>query len=188
MVFRDVKSAPLGDKISIFRRAPTLKFSVSMISFSVAFYSLGTSESAGGVFEGAHMAHERRPRYFLQFFPRIRTAQAAVSDEYPGRITFGSSYLSFREGGGEKAEKRDLLCQWAEPELNVQSHLDPRLIPGEALHVRFRTRPQGRVVKGGETCELGDLSSVLNDSKIPKSGSLVIRCGFCYNTLIKDSQ
>lgn len=132
---------------------------------------------------------ENKTRFFLEFLPRIKAAQISLSDDCPRRITFGNRSISCLGDGGRES----LLCEWNEPELHLPSHLDLRLVPGEAVHVRFKTKPQGSKGEGGDfrdTFTLGSIprKSMSVDVHRLESVPLVIRCGFCHNSLTGDGK
>ena len=116
--------------------------------------------------------------YYVEFLPRIGAFQVAIANKGSCRLRFTArSVCRASLDGGGRSEKE--ICSWLPPvpEVIPGSFLDLKLSPRGSLHVRFQSR--GR---GGEG--LRDVSMVDSPfSRIAAAAALVMRCGFCNQTI-----
>ena len=119
-------------------------------------------------------------KHFVEFLPRIQAVQFAVADRC-AHLSFRSRSLCGRrrERGGGNAGEPVHVCSWeAGPELHLPSFLDLKVLPGEAVHVRFRLRPQEG---GGRALKEGGVADEFASGK--ERCPLVLKCAFCHHCL-----
>ena len=114
---------------------------------------------------------------FIEFLPRIQAVQFAVSDNCTN-LSFSSCSLRTGRDGGSS---RDVFCSWGRgSELHLPSYVDLKVIPGEALHVRFTIKEDG-----GNGVKRREFAAGMHDefSSGKEHGQLVLKCAFCRHCL-----
>ena len=111
--------------------------------------------------------------YFLEFLPRIQAMQVAISDHLEDELLFCSNVIYCKKENQDDEQ----LVSWSNPQLRVTSYLGLRLIHGEAVYIRFATKPsqsafsaaivEEKFAEGAENC------------------ALVVKCEFCRSCLTK---
>lgn len=125
-------------------------------------------------------------KHFVEFLPRIQAVQFAVIDSSTC-LSFRKRSLCIRQGrrreqdgsAGEPVE----VCSWEDgPELHLPSFLDLKVIPGEALHVRFRLNPEGG---GGRGLRETGFEDEFASGK--EHCPLALKCAFCHHHLTESN-
>ena len=114
---------------------------------------------------------------FIEFLPRIQAVQFAVSDNCTN-LSFSSCSLRTGRDGGSS---RDVFCSWGRgSELHLPSYVDLKVIPGEALHVRFTIKEDG-----GNGVKRREFAAGMNNefSSGKEHCQLVLKCAFCRHCL-----
>ena len=118
--------------------------------------------------------------YFLEFLPLIQAVQVAVSDDRADHVLYCSNAIYCKKEDQENAE----IVSWASPQLSVASYLDLKLIHGEAIHVRFRSKAPQRSGVGS--------AKILDDNyedftEGAENYALMVKCDFCHSCFTQEN-